>query len=74
MEVYHLREVPGGWNVAVVREGGRWRVHEATRLAADGRIRLNPPAPIGDDRFPSMTTAIEAAVEWLQRGGLQAAG
>jgi hypothetical protein len=67
MEVYHLREVPGGWNVAVVREAGRWRVHEATRCGADGRIRVNPPAPIGDGRFPSMTTAIEAAMEWLRR-------
>lgn len=70
MDVYHLREVPGGWNVAVVREAGRWRVYEATRSGRDGRIRVHPPAPIGEDRFPSMTTAIEAAMEWLQRTDL----
>lgn len=67
MAVYHLREVGGGWAVAIVRETGQWRVERASRNDADGAIRMIPPRPISEIRFDSMNMAVQAAVQWLQQ-------
>ncbi|MGH7804107.1 MAG: hypothetical protein ACREQJ_07145 [Candidatus Binatia bacterium] len=66
MSIYHLTEVPGGWSVAVAREGAGWRVEDATHRKDGGSLRVIPPLPISEHVHPSHTTAIRAAVDWLR--------
>ena len=66
MSIYHLTEVPGGWNVAVAREGAGWRVEDATHRDGGASIRVIPPLPIGEVVFPSQTLAVKAALDWLR--------
>ena len=66
MSIYHLTEVPGGWSVAVAREGAGWRVEDATHREGTGSLKVIPPLPISELVHPSHTTAIRAAVDWLR--------
>jgi hypothetical protein len=66
MSIYHLTEVPGGWSVAVAREGAGWRVEDATHREGSGSLKVIPPLPISELVHPSHTTAINAAVDWLR--------
>ena len=66
MSIYHLTEVPGGWSVAVAREGAGWRVEDATHREGSGSLRVIAPLPISELVHSSHTTAIKAAVDWLR--------
>ena len=66
MSIYHLTEVPGGWSVAVTREGAGWRVEEATHRKGGGSVKVIPPLPVGEFVHSSQTMAVRAAVDWLR--------
>ena len=67
MSIYHLTQVPGGWSVAVTREGESWRVEDAIHRQDEGSLRVIPPLPIAELLHESETMAVKAAVDWLRQ-------